>query len=168
MTDSSSSASPSGKVGRSEQSASGVPYGGTATTDEVVAKVKEVSSHIYDFAGVPGKASEPGPGVKECQGKDTDTYFHVYHPWNFKPDARADNDIAMANLKAKLSTGGWVIKDSYRDNSSNKNLNLIADNDSGRVSVWIVAYSSRTVPSLGIQVTSGCYEVPKGDTVDHF
>lgn len=160
---------PSGTKGgvRSEDSTSGIPYGGIATTDEVVAAVKNASSQIHDFAGVPGKASEPGPGVKECEGRGKDS-FQVYHPWNFMPYAGTDNDIAMANFKEKLSRGGWVLKDSYIDNSPNKNLNLIADNDSRKLSVWIVGYNRNDVPSIGIEVVSACYQVPEGQTVDHY
>ncbi|MEV3853718.1 hypothetical protein AB0J38_05245 [Streptomyces sp. NPDC050095] len=168
MTDNDTTKSPNGDVSTSDASTSKIPDAGTATTDEVVAAVKDVSSQIYDFAGVPGTASEPGPGVKACEGKDPDKFFVVYHPWNFKPKTGTDNDVAMANFKKKLSTGGWVIKDSYRDNSANKNLNLVADNDSKKLSIWIVAYSARATPSIGIEVTSGCYQVPEGQTVDHF
>lgn len=168
MADNDTSNPDHSKAGTSGEAAPRIPDAGIATTDEAVAAVKQVSSQIYDFAGVPGKASEPGPGVRECEGKDPDTYFQVYHPWNFLPKSGTDNDVAMANLKEKLGTGGWAIRESYRDNSPNKNLNLIADNDSKKVSVWIVAYSKRATPSLGIEVTSGCYQVPAGETVDHF
>lgn len=167
MTDNNASTSPSSDASTSDGSSPEIPLAGTATTDEGVAAVKAVSSQIYDFTGVAGTASEPGPGIKACEGKDPDTYFQVYHPWNFRPKSGSDNDVAMGNLKEKLSTDGWVIKDSYRDNSANKNLNLIADNDSKKMSVWVVAYSKRTTPSLGIEVTSGCYQVPEGETIEH-
>jgi hypothetical protein len=167
MTDNNTSKSPAGKASKSNESSSGIPSAGTATTNEGIAAVKAVSSQIYDFIGVSGNASEPGPGVKACAGKDPDTYFQVYHPWNFKPKSGSDNDVAMKNLEEKLSTDGWVIKDSYRDNSANKNLNLIADNDSKKMSVWIVAYSKRETPSIGIEVTSGCYQTPEGETIEH-
>ncbi|MFB7595497.1 hypothetical protein [Streptomyces sp. NPDC056160] len=167
MTDDNAAAAPSSAAGGSEGTGSGVPDAGTATTDEAVASVKAVSSQIYDFVGVPGSASQPGPGVKACPGKEPRRYFQVYHPWNFKPKSGADNDVAMRNLEKKLSTGGWVLKRSYRDTSANKNLNLVADNDSRKVSVWIVAYSKRVTPSIGIEVTSGCYQVPEGETVEH-
>ncbi|HET9380581.1 MAG TPA: hypothetical protein VFP69_07090 [Streptomyces sp.] len=168
MTDSGSTHSPNGDAGRSDASASPIPEAGTATVDEAVAAVKAVSSQIYDFAGVPGEASEPGPGVKECEGRDPKKYFVVYHPWNFKPKTPADVDVVMANLKVKLNTDGWAVKDTYRDNSDNENLNLVADNDSEKMSVWVVAYAKREIPSLGINVTSGCYRVPEGQTVEHF
>lgn len=151
-----------------DSNSSTIPDAGTASADDAVTAVKEVSSQIFDFAGVPGKASEPGPGVKECEGKDPEKYFVVYHPWNFKPKAGTDTGVAMANLKKKLNTGGWVLKDAYHDNSPNKNLNLVADNDAKKMSVWIVEYGKRDAPSLGIEVTSGCYQVPEGETVDHF
>ncbi|WP_406146523.1 hypothetical protein [Streptomyces sp. NBC_01012] len=154
--------------GAVKETAAGPPYAGIATTSEVVAAVKNVSSQIHDFAGVPGKASEPGPGVSDCQGRDPERYYQVYHPWNFSPRVGTDNEIAMANFKKRLTGGGWVLKDSYIDNSPNKNLNLVADNDSKKVSVWIVEYSRNTVPSIGINVRSACYQVPEGQTVDHY
>ncbi|MFF8034549.1 hypothetical protein [Streptomyces sp. NPDC016626] len=168
MTDNDGNDSPGGTAGTSQEPRAGLPDAGTATTEEAVAAVKEVSSELYRFAGVPGKASEPGPGVKECEGKDPDTYFTVYHPWNFAPTKPGDIDVAMENLKKRLNGGGWVTKRLYRDNSPNKALNLVADNDARKVSVWIVQYSEDAAPSLGINVMSGCYRVPAGETVDHF
>lgn len=160
--------SPGNTTGDSQEARASPPGAGTATTEEAVAAVKEVSGELHRFAGVPGKASEPGPGVKECAGKDPDAYFTVYHPWNFAPSEPGDLDVAMENLKKRLHTGGWVTERVYRDNSRNKALNLIADNDAKKVSVWIVQYSEDAAPSLGINVTSGCYRVPEGETVDHF
>ncbi|MFK8909716.1 hypothetical protein [Streptomyces sp. YS-3] len=151
----------------SDDDTSTIPLAGTAGTDDAVAAVKAVSSQVYEFTGVPGKASEPGPGVKACPGRDPEKYFQVYHPWNFAPTSAADNDVAMKHLKEKLSTGGWVLKDEYRDNSPNKNLNLVADNDAKKMSVSIVAYSKDDVPSLAIEVVSGCYQVPEGQTIKH-
>lgn len=146
----------------------GLPYAGVATTDEAADALEAVSSRIYTYLGVPGKASEPGPGVKECEGKDPERFFSVYHPWNFLPASAEDTDVAMENLKKKLSTGDWVLKREYRDNSENRNLNLVADNDKKKVSAWIVQYRERAKPSLGITLTSGCYEVPEGATVERF
>nr|WP_030856263.1 hypothetical protein [Streptomyces sp. NRRL S-37] len=168
MTDKDGNDSPGSTADDSQEARTGLPDAGTATTDDAVAAVKDVSSEIYRFAGVPGKASEPGPGVKECAGKDPDTYFTVYHPWNFAPSKPEDLDVTMENLKKRLDTGDWVTKKLYHDNSPNKALNLIADNDAKKVSVWIVQYSKDAKPSLGINVTSGCHQVPEGETVDHF
>ncbi|MFH8435128.1 hypothetical protein ACH4A3_07845 [Streptomyces sp. NPDC018007] len=147
---------------------SGVPFAGVATTDEAADALEAVSSQIYEYAGVPGKASEPGPGVKECEGKDPERFFRVFHPWNFQPGSTADSDLAMENLRKKLNSGDWVLKKEYRDNSRNENLNLVADNDAEKVSVWIVQYRDRAKPSLGITTTSGCYEVPEGAKVEKF
>ncbi|MGW7093218.1 hypothetical protein [Streptomyces sp. NPDC054874] len=171
MNDSNSPSSPSspgeGSTG-SDDASSGIPYAGIATTDEAADALEAVSSKIYQYTGVPGKASEPGPGVRECEGKDPERFFRVFHPWNFQPGSAADSDVAMENLKKKLNTGGWVLKREYRDNSKNENLNLVADNDAKKVSVWIVQYRDRAKPSLGITTTSGCYEVPEGAKVEKF
>jgi hypothetical protein len=116
----------------------------------------------------PARRPNLAPVSRACDGKDPKKYFVVYHPWNFTPKNAEDIDVAMANLKKKLNTGGWVVKDTYRDNSPNQNLNLVADNDAKKMSVWIVAYGGRDTPSLGIEVTSGCYQVPEGHAIDHF
>ncbi|MGW1837621.1 hypothetical protein [Streptomyces sp. BBFR2] len=165
MTDSGNADSPSGK---SSGSTSGIPYAGTATTQDASIALKRVSSQIYDFAGVPGRASKPGPGVRECEGKDRDTYFQMYHPWSFAPKNTGDVGIVMENLKEKLKTDGWVIKDLYHDNSPNKALNLVADNDEKKVSVWIAERSKSKVPFLSVEVTSGCYRIPDGQEIDRF
>ncbi|MCQ1580980.1 hypothetical protein [Streptomyces parvus] len=168
MNDSENSSSSSAGSTDSGGTASGVPYAGVATTDEAADALEAVSSQIYEYAGVPGKASEPGPGIKECEGKDPERFFRVFHPWNFQPGSVADSDRAMENLKKKLNSGDWVLKKEYRDNSQNENLNLVADNDAKKVSVWIVQYRDRAKPSLGITTTSGCYEVPEGAKVENF
>ncbi|MFF4951273.1 hypothetical protein [Streptomyces chattanoogensis] len=168
MTDSGTTDSPSGKTRKSNKPTSRVPYAGTATTHEAAAALKKVSSQIYDFAGVPGKASKPGPGVSECQGRDKDTYFQMYHPWNFMPTKASDIDVAMENLKERLKAGGWVTKDLYHDNSPNKALNLIADNDEKKVSVWIIQMKKDKQPSFAIEVRSGCYKIPDGQEIDRF
>jgi hypothetical protein len=153
---------------KANESTSGIPYAGTATTREAAAALKAVSSQIYDFTGVPGKASEPGPRVRKCEGRDRDTHFLVYDAWNFEPKNASDNDVAMENLKKKLKTGGWVTKDLYHDNSPNKALNLIADNESKKVSVWITQRSKNQPPSLVVNVTSGCYQIPDGQEIERF
>ncbi|MDQ0985485.1 hypothetical protein [Streptomyces sp. V2I9] len=168
MNDTENSRSSSDGSTDSGDATSGVPYAGVATTDEAADALEAISSQIYEYAGVPGKASEPGPGVKECEGKDPDRFFRVFHPWNFQPGSAADSDLAMENLKKKLNSGDWVLKKEYRDNSRNENLNLVADNDAKKVSVWIVQYRDRAKPSLGITATSGCYEVPEGAKVEKF
>ncbi|MFE9698408.1 hypothetical protein [Streptomyces sp. NPDC006270] len=168
MNDSDSPSSPGGETTGSGDASSKVPYAGVATTDEAADALEAVSSKIYQYAGVPGKASEPGPGVKECEGRDPERFFRVFHPWNFQPGSAAESDRAMENLKKKLNTGDWVLKREYRDNSENQNLNLVADNDAKKVSVWIVQYRDREKPSLGITTTSGCYEVPEGAKVEKF
>lgn len=155
-------------IGLPDDASSGVLYAKIATTDEAADALEAVSSKIFQYAGVPGKASEPGPGVKECEGKDPERFFRVFHPWNFQPGSAADSDVAMENLKKKLNTGDWVLKREYRDNSKNENLNLVADNEAKKVSVWIVQYRDRAKPSLGITTTSGCYEVPEGAKVEKF
>ncbi|MFI9018240.1 hypothetical protein ACIGZI_29790 [Streptomyces griseus] len=168
MNDSDSPNSPGEGSAGSDDASTAVPYAGVATTDEAADNLEAVSSKIYQYAGVPGKASEPGPGVRECAGKDPERFFRVFHPWNFQPGSAADSDVAMENLKKRLNTGGWVLKKEYRDNSENENLNLVADNESEKASVWIVQYRDRAKPSLGITVTSGCYEVPEGAKVEKF
>lgn len=145
-----------------------VPSAGIALPEEAVAAVKEASSQLYDFLGVPGRASTPGPGIRACAGMDPSAHFQVYHPWSFLPTLGADTDTAMANLRERLGTGGWVLKAGYRDDSAHENLNLVADNDHRKVSVWAVAYSRHQPPAIGIEVRSGCYRVPEGWTVEHW
>ncbi|MFG3368217.1 hypothetical protein ACGF0K_25000 [Streptomyces sp. NPDC048156] len=152
----------------SDASKTKTPSAGVATTDDAADALEAVSSQIHDFAGVPGKSSEAGAGVQECDGKDPKKFFRVWHPWNFAPKKASDLDVAMENLKKKLNTGGWVIKDLYHDNSPNKALNLVADNDAKKVSVRITQYSKTDPPSLGITTISGCYQVPEGETVEQF
>ncbi|WOX11854.1 hypothetical protein [Streptomyces sp. N50] len=151
-----------------KESADKTPSAGTSTSRDASDAMEKVSSGIYDLIGVKGKASNSRPGVKDCSGKDTKTYFTIFHPWSFYPTSASDLDEAMERLKKELPKHGWKIVEYGPDTSKNKNINLTADNDEKKVGVNIVQMSKNDPPKLSLTLVSGCYKVPDGEEVERF
>ncbi|WP_405766224.1 hypothetical protein OHU34_11915 [Streptomyces sp. NBC_00080] len=145
-----------------------IPSAGTSTSRDASNALEKVSSGIYDLIGVKGKASDTQPGVMDCSGRDTKTYFRVFHPWSFYPTSASDLDIAMERLKTELPKNGWKIVNYGPDTSKNKNINLTADNDKLKVGVHITQMAKNNPPKLSLDLVSGCYEVPDGEEVERF
>ncbi|WP_416960135.1 hypothetical protein [Streptomyces sp. Agncl-13] len=144
------------------------PSAGTSTSRDASDAMEKVSSGIYDLIGVKGKTSDSRPGVMDCSGKDTKTYFRIFHPWSFTPASASDIDEAMERLKTELPKHGWKIVEYGPDTSKNKNIKMTADNDKKKVGVNIVKRSKYDPPILDLTVVSGCYKVPDGEEVERF
>lgn len=145
-----------------------IPSAGTSTSMAAADKTEKVSSEIYDLIGLKGKASDTGPGVTECSGKDREKYFQIFHPWNFTPASAGQLEGVMERLKEELPKHGWKVVEYGLDTSRNKNLNLTADNDKKKFSVKIVHYATENPPSLDLMVVSGCYKIPDGEEIQRF
>lgn len=145
-----------------------VPSAGTSTSLSAADQAERVSSEIYDLIGIKGKASDTGPGVSECSGKDPDKYFQIFHPWSFAPASADQLDGVMEGLKERLPKHGWKVVEYGPDTSKNKSISLTADNDKKKHSVRITHYDKRNPPKLSLMVVSGCYQVPDGEKVDRF
>jgi hypothetical protein len=150
------------------ESADKTPSAGTSTSRDASDAMEKVSSGIYDLIGVKGKTSDSRPGVMDCSGKDTKTYFRIFHPWSFTPASAGDLDEAMERLKTELPKHGWKIVEYGPDTSKNKNIKMTADNDKKKVGVNIVKRSKYDPPILDLTVVSGCYKVPDGEEVERF
>lgn len=145
-----------------------IPSAGTSTSMSAADETEKVSSEIYDLIGIKGKASDTGPGVTECRGKDQEKYFQIFHKWSFYPASASQLGEVMERLKADLPKQGWKVVEYEHDTSQNKNLNLRADNDEKKFSVNIVHQAKNNPPKLSLMVVSGCYQVPDGEKVERF
>lgn len=145
-----------------------IPLVGTSTSRDAADAVEKVSSGLYDLIGVKGKASDGRSGVTECQGRDPDTYFQVFHPWSFYPASPGQLDEAMERLKSELPRHGWKVVRYEPDTSQEKNLNLTADHMEKKYSVSIVQLKKNDPPKLSLTVVSGCYKTPDGKEVERF
>jgi hypothetical protein len=154
--------------GMTDEKSDGVPFAGTSTSLDAADTMEKVSSEIYDLLGVKGKASESLPGVMDCSGKDTKTYFRIFHPWSFTPASASDLDEAMERLKGELPKHGWEIVEYGPNTSKNKNITLTADNDKKKVSVKVTEMAKNDPPKLSLNLVSGCYKVPDGEEVERF
>ncbi|CAL2068472.1 conserved exported protein of unknown function [Streptomyces murinus] len=154
--------------GMTDKDSGTTPSAGTSTSRDASAAMEKLSSGIYDLIGVKGKTSDSHPFVAECPGKDTKTYFRIYHWWSFYPASAKDLDVAMERLKAELPRHGWKIVTYGPDTSRNRNVNLTADNDQRKAGVNIVQMAKNDPPKLSLHVVSGCYKVPDGQEVEHF
>jgi hypothetical protein len=154
--------------GMTDNDSDETPFVGTSTSRDASDALEKVSSGIYDLSGVKGKASDSRPGVMDCPGKDTKTYFRMFHPWAFYPTSASDLGEAMERLRTELPKHGWKIVEYGPDTSKNKNINLTADNDKKKASVNIVQRSKYDPPMLDLTVVTGCYKVPDGEEVERF
>ncbi|MFJ9582117.1 hypothetical protein ACIRQF_37740 [Streptomyces sp. NPDC101191] len=140
------------------------PFAGISTTSQATDATEKVSSELFDLIGLKGKATEPGPGVLECAGKDPEKFFTTFHSWTFTP-ASGRLDGVMERLKEELPKHGWKVVDFGPDTSKNKNLRITADNDAKKHSVKITHWAKENPPQLNMMVVSGCYQVPDGEKV---
>ncbi|MEU9009351.1 hypothetical protein AB0D12_06095 [Streptomyces sp. NPDC048479] len=79
----------------------------------------------------------------------------------------------MTRLKDGLPKQGWKITRFGPDKSASKNLELIADHDEKKfglnISFWKKnSGGDKNPPALVVTVVSGCYQVPEGQTVEHY
>ncbi|MDJ0464051.1 hypothetical protein [Streptomyces sp. H27-C3] len=154
--------------GMTDDKSDGIPFAGTSTSLDAADTMEKVSSGIYDLVGVKGKTSENSPGVMDCSGKDTNTYFRIFHPWAFTPASASDLDKAMERLRAELPKHGWKIVEYGPNTSKNKNVTLTADNDKKKVSAKVTNMAKNDPPKLSLFLLSGCYKVPHGKEVERF
>ncbi|MFF6878460.1 hypothetical protein ACFY9S_24560 [Streptomyces sp. NPDC012474] len=145
-----------------------IPSSGTSTSSDAAQEAEKASSELYNLIGLKGKASDTGPGVKECGKKDPEKYFQIFHSWSFTPTSPQQLESAMERLKANLPKHGWKVVDYGPDTSRNKNLNLTADNDTKKFSVNITYRAKDNSPHLNFFVVSGCYQVPDGEKIEQF
>ncbi|QHC33581.1 hypothetical protein GR129_21055 [Streptomyces sp. HF10] len=154
--------------GMTDKDSGTTPAAGTSTSRDASDAMVKLSSGIYDLIGVKGKTSDSHPFVAECPGKDTKTYFRIFHWWSFYPASAKDLDVAMERLRTELPRHGWKIVTYGPDTSRNRNVNLTADNDQRKAGVNIVQMAKNDPPKLSLHVVSGCYKVPDGQEVEHF
>ncbi|MEV6332704.1 hypothetical protein [Streptomyces sp. NPDC051909] len=143
-----------------------LPSAGVSTTSDALDAAEKVSSELYDLIGLKGKATQPGPGVNECSGKDPEKYFTTFHAWTFTPASPEQLAGVMERLKAEMPKHGWKIVDFGPDTSQSKSVTITADNDARKHSVKIAHWANENPPKLNVFLVSGCYQVPEGDKVD--
>ncbi|GAA3186521.1 hypothetical protein GCM10010451_39810 [Streptomyces virens] len=145
-----------------------IPSSGTSTSSAAAKEAEKVSSELYTLIGLKGKATDTGPGVKECGKKDPEKYFQIFHSWSFIPASSEQLDGTMERLKADLPKHGWKVVAFGPDSSRNKNLSLTADNTAKKFSVDITYRAKGKPPYLNFFVVSGCYQIPDGDKIEQF
>lgn len=145
-----------------------IPSAGTSTSQDAAQNTQKVSSDLYDLIGVKGKASDSSPGVQACADKDRDKYFRIFHAWSFYAASSGELDGVMERFRTELPKHGWKVTEYGPDTSKNRNLSLTADNDAKKRSVNVSYRAKDETPKLSFFVTSGCYQVPDGQDVEHF
>ncbi|MFI1014630.1 hypothetical protein [Streptomyces sp. NPDC020965] len=145
---------------------------GTRSVETANKETKKVSSEIFDLIAMKGKIGGAGPGTGEC-GDDREKHFLMRHSWNVSGSTDAEVAQAMTRLKEGLPKQGWKIVSYERNNSPAKSLTLIADHDEKKFGVNVEFWEKGKArkdnpPGLVITVVSGCFQVPEGETVDHY
>jgi 5'-3' exonuclease len=145
-----------------------IPSSGTSTSSDAAKEAEKASSELYNLIGLKGKASDTGPGVKECGKKDPEKYFQIIHSWSFTPPRHSTSEGTMERLKENLPKHGWEVVNYGPDTSRNKNLSLRADDDTKKFSVDITYRAKDNTPHLNFFVISGCYQIPDGKKIEQF
>lgn len=152
--------------------------GYTPKTREVADAEEEaarLSSEIFDVIDLRGKTSKPGPSVARCGGKDEEKFYKINHAWSLWGVPVEDMKQAMGRLKENLPEKGWKIVKYGPDKSPSKSPELVADSTKKQYSVSIHLYDesdktgSKAPKSLiYVLLTSACFQVPDGQTVDEY
>ncbi|MFF4602706.1 hypothetical protein ACFY12_08130 [Streptomyces sp. NPDC001339] len=137
-------------------------------------EAKDISSNLFDAIGLQGRISQPGPGVSQCGDKGPAKFYTIHHPWSLSGVSVEDMKQAMARLKENLPKNDWKIVSYGPDKSPSKSLELIADSTKRKFSVNIrlldrTQRASSNAPSMiYVDLTSACFQVPEGKTVDEY
>ncbi|MCG0288525.1 hypothetical protein [Streptomyces sp. PSAA01] len=147
----------------------------TRTVADAEEEAAGLSSEIFDVIDLRGKTSKPGPSVARCSGQDEEKFYKINHAWSLWGVPVKDMKQAMARLKEDLPQKGWKIVKYGPDKSPSKSPELIADSIKKQFSVSIHLYdesdkSGSKAPKSLIYVlmTSNCFQVPDGQTVDEY
>jgi 5'-3' exonuclease len=145
-----------------------IPSSGTSTSTDAAQEAETASGELFNLIEIKGKASDTGPGVKECGKKDRQRYFQIFHSWSFTPTSPQQLEATMERLKENLPKHGWEVVNYGSDTSRNKNLSLRADDDTKKFSVDITYRAKDNTPHLNFFVISGCYQIPDGKKIEQF
>ncbi|MFE1175299.1 hypothetical protein [Streptomyces sp. NPDC058773] len=147
----------------------------TRNVSEVQEEAGRLSSAILGIIDLRGEVSKPGPGVSLCGERDPDRFYSVRHAWSLGKVPVADMKKGMERLKEELPGKGWKIVRYGPDSSPSKSLEMVADatEKNFSVSVRLLDRTKRPKPGapaalISVDLTSGCFQVPKGKTVDAY
>ncbi|WP_328386081.1 hypothetical protein OHS81_19975 [Streptomyces sp. NBC_00400] len=142
---------------------------------EVRREAREISSVVLDVIDLKGEVSKPGPGVSPCGDKGSDKFYTVHHPWSVTGVSVEDMKKAMERLRKNLPGKGWKIVSYGPDASPSKSLELVADSTKKKfsISIRLLDRTKRANPAslkalISADLTSACFQVPKGKAVDEY
>ncbi|MBR7673596.1 hypothetical protein [Streptomyces daliensis] len=151
-------------------------------------EARKLSSQLYELLRVKGRASEGGPGVIRCEGRNAETFYRIAHPWSLSAKSPDELKTAMAGLKEDLPRHGWKIVEEGRSSNANRTPYFMADSTRKRFTLKVTLEgrteaapspsgegepeggvpSGDTEPLLSFHLVSDCYQVPEGEKVDTY
>ncbi|WP_244414035.1 hypothetical protein [Streptomyces hygroscopicus] len=142
---------------------------------EVKGEAREISSIVLDVIDLKGEVSKPRPGVSPCGDKGPDKFYVIHHPWSLTGVPVEDMKKAMDRLKKNLPGKGWKIVSYGPDASPSKSLELVADSTEKKfsISIRLLDRTKRANPGslealISVDLTSACFQVPEGKSVDEY
>ncbi|MEC4017131.1 hypothetical protein [Streptomyces sp. H27-D2] len=133
------------------------------------------SSELIDIIALRGKLSEPGPGVSQCGEEDPEKFYAILHTWSLINVPVDDMEKAMVRLNEDLPKRGWKVSKYGPDASPSKSLELVANSKKKKFSVSVRLFdeTGRAKPDgpkskIWVNLSSACFQVPKGKTVDEY
>ncbi|MFD3418444.1 hypothetical protein [Streptomyces decoyicus] len=152
-----------------------VPEPDARNVSEVREEARKISSIVLDVIDLKGEVSKPGPGVSPCGDRDSEKFYTIHHPWSLSGVPVEDMKKAMERLKTNLPGKGWKIVSYGPDASPSKSLELVADSTKKKfsISVRLLDRTKRANPGslkalISVDLTSACFQVPKGKAVDAY
>ncbi|MCZ1009186.1 hypothetical protein [Streptomyces lydicus] len=136
---------------------------------------REISSSVLDVIDLKGEISKPGPGVSPCGDKGAGKFYTIHHPWSVSGVPVEEMKKAMERLRKSLPGKGWKIVSYGPDASPSKSLELVADSTKKKfsISIRLLDRTKRANPGslkalISVDLTSACFQVPKGKVVDGY
>lgn len=136
------------------------------SVDQARADTRDVSSRLFDIISVQGDASEPGPGVTECEADpDMERLYKINHPWSISGVPRETLREGMERLKEQLPAQGWEILEEGEANSANRSPVILFENRDVEYAAHVTLMGKTDEDSLlHVFIVSACFSTPEGES----
>ncbi|MEV8113990.1 hypothetical protein AB0O69_03755 [Streptomyces xiamenensis] len=127
---------------------------------------EEVSSRLFDIISVQGEASEPGPGVTECEADpEMERLYKINHPWSITGASRETLREGMDRLREQLPAEGWEVIEEGEANNANSSPVILFENRDVEFAAHVMLRGKTDEDSLlHVSLVSACFSTPEGES----
>ncbi|MDT0310029.1 hypothetical protein RM780_24185 [Streptomyces sp. DSM 44917] len=135
--------------------------------DNARSEARDLSSRLYEWTGIEGRTTEPGPVVSNCESDAHDeTLYVMRHPWTIYDTAAETLERGFNNLRDRMEQeDGWELRVDEVENNQDQTPHLLFVNRDLEyaVDVWLTGRNGDN-PQLEIWTQSACFRTPDGET----